>query len=330
MQVKELEIILTEGGKICGELDVPQGDGPWKTVILFHGSGPSDRHATVEAMGNTISHNFDILSEHLVQAGYAVFRYDKRESYNIDIIMEDAEAVTNFVSKLPEVSELLFYGWSEGVRVCAGLISKFPEVNAMLLQSGIAEGWSSYFSYILKELTVEKLEELDENGDGILEISDFQNCLPDATSITFSLYLLVLNMDQNGNRSFNKALDPEQKGTFSIQENWLPLAEEIVADPTSLIRFAENAPGETWNGILDDIKKTEIPVLVLHGLNDGWISPVESAKTAKTARNHADVVFFKGLGHSLSKVISPLKDEGGVMEEEAIITIIEWLNKNIG
>lgn len=330
MYVKELEIILKNGAKIYGELDSPQEKGLWKTVILFHGSGPSDRHATVETMGRVVSHNFDLLNESLVSAGYAVFRYDKRESYDINVIIQDAREVAEFVSGLHEVSEILFYGWSEGVRVCATLISEFMEVKAMVLQSGIARGWSSYFEYILRELTVEKFEELDMNDDGILELSDFVNCMPNATSITFSLYLLVFNINEDGSKSFNKILDPEQKGSFSIKDNWMPLADEIIADPTTLIQFAENAPGETWEGILRDVKKAKIPILVLHGLNDGWISPVESIQIARTARNYADVVFFKGLGHSLSKVLSPLEDEGGVMEGEAIAVIIDWLKKNIG
>lgn len=330
MQVKELEITLVEGAKIYGELDLPKGKGPWKTVILFHGSGPSDRHATIEAKGKVVSKNFDLISESLVRAGYAVFRYDKRESYDINIIVEDAREVVKFVSRLSDVSEILFYGWSEGVRVCATLVSEFPQTKALLLQSGIAEGWSSYFSYILRELTVERFKELDKNNDGVLELADFMDCIPDSTSLTFSMYLLVLNTDKDGHMSFNKELDPQQRGTFNIKENWMPMADEIVKNPTSLIRFAENAPRETWEGILGSVKKSQVPILVLHGLNDGWISPVESVQIAKAARNHADVIFFKGLGHALSKVPSPLKDEGGIMEDEAITAIVNWLKNNIG
>lgn len=306
MFVKELEITLENGMKISGELDLPERQGQWKTIILFHGSGPSDRHATVESMGGIVSRNFDLLSEGFVKARYAVFRYDKRENYDIEIIIRDAREVTRFVSGLSEVEGILFYGWSEGVRVCTTLVSDFPNAQALILQSGIAEGWSSYFSYILRELTVEKLKELDNNSDSILEISDFLNCIPDSTSISFSLYLLILGTDKEGNMKFNEELDPEGKGRFSIIDNWIPLADEIVADPTTLIRFAENAPGETWAGILDDIKKIQLPILVLHGLNDGWISPVEAVQIAKAARNNADIILFKGLGHSLSKVKATL------------------------
>ena len=329
MQVNDYTINLTGNNKIYAELDFPHGKGPWKTIILFHGSGPSDRHALVKKRGHVISHNFDLLTERLVQAGYAVFRYDKRENYDINLIIQDAIEVTKFVFQLAEVGKILVYGWSEGVRVCAALYSYFPEISAMILQSGIAEGWSAYFSYILRELTVEKLEELDRNHDGILELEDFRKCEFKSTSITFSLYILVLYIESNGNMSFNKELDSEGKGKFSIKEDWLPLADKIIADPTYLNKFAENAPKEVWGGILDDIRRLEIPILILHGLNDGWISPIESVKIAMTARNHADIRLFKGLGHALSKVRSPLDDEGGVMEMESIETIVEWLNWNI-
>lgn len=79
MFVKEFEITLENGMKISGELDSPERQGQWKTIILFHGSGPSDRHATVESMGRIVSHNFDLLSEGFVKAGYAVFRYEKKK-----------------------------------------------------------------------------------------------------------------------------------------------------------------------------------------------------------------------------------------------------------
>ena len=39
MFVKELEITLENGMKISGELDLPERQGQWKTIILFHGSG---------------------------------------------------------------------------------------------------------------------------------------------------------------------------------------------------------------------------------------------------------------------------------------------------
>ena len=62
-----------------------------------------------------------------------------------------------------------------------------------------------FFLYIARTYS-RKVEELDNNSDGILEISDFLNCIPDSTSITFSLYLLIFGMDKDGNMQFNEEL----------------------------------------------------------------------------------------------------------------------------
>lgn len=197
MFVKELEITLENGMKISGELDLPERQGQWKTIILFHGSGPSDRHATVESMGGIVSRNFDLLSEGFVKARYAVFRYDKRENYDIEIIIRDAREVTRFVSGLSEVEGILFYGWSEGVRVCTTLVSDFPNAQALILQSGIAEGWSSYFSYILRELTVPSVKETFEQiwPDAVkkaLEILFKQNRTEKMSMAQYQIYVSKL------------------------------------------------------------------------------------------------------------------------------------------
>src|SRR4051812_8707651 len=50
-----------------------QGDGPWPTVILFHGSGPADMDATTP-----VSSNFKLLAERLGAESVAVLRFNKR------------------------------------------------------------------------------------------------------------------------------------------------------------------------------------------------------------------------------------------------------------
>lgn len=328
MRVKETEIKLENGEVIKGELDMPSSGDKWKTFVLIHGSGNSDRHASIIVNGQVVSHNFDEIAALLTKEGYAVFRYDKREAADINKIIADAKAVIQAVSQMDEVKELLLYGWSEGVRVVSEVM-KDAKATGLILQSGIAEGWSSYFDYILKNLTVEKFRMLDTDNDGVLTLADFAGCIPDGTSLTFSIYILVFDKLSDGKVQFKKELDPENKGAFSI-DRWLELADEIVADPTTLIRFAENAPGETWKGILDKVKTIDVPVLILHGLNDGWIAPSESTKIAMNCRDYADIKIFSGLGHSLEKVDSPLKDEGGIIEKEVLEEISNWLRTKIG
>ena len=54
-----------------------------------------------------------------------------------------------------------------------------------------------------------------------------------------------------------------------------------------------------------------------------------SCANSKGSKEYADIILFKGLGHSLSKVSSPLKDEGGTIEDEVIVRVVKWLKKNV-
>ena len=57
-------------------------------VILIHGSGNSDRDASVTYKGKLISQNFKLLAKYLTNSGLAVCRYDKRENAEIKQLKE--------------------------------------------------------------------------------------------------------------------------------------------------------------------------------------------------------------------------------------------------
>ena len=97
MTVKEVEVKLANGEVLKGELDMPVIGDKWKTFILIHGSGNSDRHSSIVVNGQVVSHNFDEIAQTMTDAGYAVFRYDKREMADIDTIISDAREVVNKV-----------------------------------------------------------------------------------------------------------------------------------------------------------------------------------------------------------------------------------------
>ena len=68
----------SDGMKIPGTLALPQkANGPVPAVILIHGSGPQNRDEHIVQAGYTFV-PFKELSDVLVKAGYAVYRYDKR------------------------------------------------------------------------------------------------------------------------------------------------------------------------------------------------------------------------------------------------------------
>jgi uncharacterized protein len=80
-----------------GTLTLPRGNGPFPAVVLVHGSGPSDRDASVGA-----TKIFRDIAQGLASSGIAALRYDKRtytyrELLSNDIALDD-EAVLDGVA----------------------------------------------------------------------------------------------------------------------------------------------------------------------------------------------------------------------------------------
>ena len=72
-----------------GTLSIPNGTGPFPTVVFVHGSGPNDRDQTLHITGgnaqclypgiyNDTVRNFQDLASAFRDYGIAVLRYDKR------------------------------------------------------------------------------------------------------------------------------------------------------------------------------------------------------------------------------------------------------------
>ena len=71
----ELEVTVGQGSEweLPGVLTLPKGKGPFRAVVLVHGSGPNDRDESVGA-----NRPFKDLASGLASLGIAVLRYDKR------------------------------------------------------------------------------------------------------------------------------------------------------------------------------------------------------------------------------------------------------------
>lgn len=63
----------SQGTKLNGTLTMPKGSGPFKVLVLVHGSGPHDRDVTIGP-----NKPFRDIAAGLASRGVAVFRYDKR------------------------------------------------------------------------------------------------------------------------------------------------------------------------------------------------------------------------------------------------------------
>lgn len=118
-QVRELTV---NNGEInlAATLTLPQGHGPFPTVILLSGTGPDDRDYS--KFGHK---RFWVLAHHLTNQGIAVLRFDERGvgdssgdfyAANFDDFVSDIDAMTQLLKAIPEVDQekLGLIGHSEG------------------------------------------------------------------------------------------------------------------------------------------------------------------------------------------------------------------------
>lgn len=113
----------TELGTLYGELEMPEGEGPFPVMVIIPGSGPTDRN------GNTASgknNSLKLLAESLADKGIASLRYDKRgagknssvavsgEELSFDQFIADATAWIDLLKQDKQYTDIGIIGHSQG------------------------------------------------------------------------------------------------------------------------------------------------------------------------------------------------------------------------
>lgn len=122
---EHLEEIQVSGGKMTGQIEIPEGDGPFPLVIILAGSGPTDRNGNSLIMVGK-NNSLKMIAEELSKEGVASIRYDKRgvgqnlglatkeEDLRFEHYIEDAIAWARFAKEDERFSKIGFIGHSEG------------------------------------------------------------------------------------------------------------------------------------------------------------------------------------------------------------------------
>ncbi len=138
------EVLSGSSETIHGQLDLPEGTGPFPVVIFSSGSGGSDREANYFG-----APQWTCLSEALVNAGIAVARYDDPghgESTGSFYALSytdrdlDVSAVAGVVAGRAEVNAgaVFLLGHSEGGDHSSRAAIATPEVTGLILVAGLA------------------------------------------------------------------------------------------------------------------------------------------------------------------------------------------------
>lgn len=77
MESNTVEVEFTTGPfSLAGQMDYPEGSGPFPTVLIVPGPPQHDRYGNVRGY-KAYDNYFQVLAEHILSTGYAVFRWDK-------------------------------------------------------------------------------------------------------------------------------------------------------------------------------------------------------------------------------------------------------------
>lgn len=149
---REEEVRIQNGDvTLVGNLNLPQGTGPFPAVVFIHGSGPSRRGAPF------------MLSEYFAHLGFATLSYDKRGvgestgTYTHEVNAEefeklagDALAGVSLLRSRPEIDprRIGFWGISQAGWIIALAASRSPDVAFSVVVSGpaVSLGEEGYFS----------------------------------------------------------------------------------------------------------------------------------------------------------------------------------------
>ncbi|ALX49261.1 alpha/beta hydrolase [Lentibacillus amyloliquefaciens] len=115
----------TNEGTLYGELEKPDGSGPFPVMLIIPGSGPTDRNgnsAGIQGANNSLK----ILAEGLAENGIASVRYDKRgvgknleasipeNELKFNQFVNDAAAWTELLARSEDFSDIGIIGHSQG------------------------------------------------------------------------------------------------------------------------------------------------------------------------------------------------------------------------
>lgn len=136
-KIEEREVTVGDGQwSVPGTLTLPKGVGPFRAVVLVHGSGPNDRDESVGA-----NKPFKDIAGGLASRGVAVLRYEKRTKVHgakmvkeIDLTVdqetvEDAVSAVSLLRGMKEIdaAHVVVVGHSLGGQLAPRIAARAPE-----------------------------------------------------------------------------------------------------------------------------------------------------------------------------------------------------------
>jgi pimeloyl-ACP methyl ester carboxylesterase len=335
LRSRDVTIDMQNDWTASAQLTLPaDGEEPFPTIILIHGSGAWDMDATNPAADGTIlSRNFARIAEELAAQGIAVLRYNKRgviatgeydqgqlqAGQMLAQLVADAEAVLDFALEQPEVGDVFLYGWSEGAWVASHVANqRSDDLTGVILQAPPNQAIDGILQYQHLEIGLSYLaEETDADGSGTLSIEEVLTIPAGPVSLMPSFYLWSMTSSPQ-EPQFSPQTDANSDGEIDIEGELRPIIEQTLG------MFANFDDGLSRVNS-DLLAETDLPVLVLHGDMDGWVPLSEGEALADALGTQAMLNVYEGLGHALSPTDVLAEDAFRVMDAAPIADVAQWV-----
>ena len=298
---------------LAGTLTLPKNTKNFSTVILISGSGPQDRNSEI------MDHKpFLIISDYLTRNGIAVLRYDDRgvgesqgeyfKATSKDL-STDTEAAIKYLKSRKDISKnrIGLVGHSEGGLIAPMVATNSNDVSFIILLAG--PGLKGEQILLLQKKLIEQRSGIDE-----VTINKSQEIFKGAYEIIST---------SKGN---NEELRSKLKGYFdekfnnSMEDKQLNSLIESISSPW-IKYFMKYDPSST-------LKKLNIPVLALFGMNDLQVPSVENSKALEDLENkNIEVMQLENLNHLFQESKTGMPDEYSEIEQTISPKVLDIISK---
>ena len=331
----DLTIEMSDDWQAAAKLTVPNtGEEIYPTVILIHGSGVWDMDAAYpDAEGNIASQNFKLLAERFADEGIATLRYNKRGviSYGeydmaqanrgtIPTLIADAEAVLDAALAQPTTGDVYLFGWSEGTWVASHLgANRDADVAGVILLAPPNAPIGEALQYQQLEVSFGYIRDVvDADGDSMLTFEEAE-AIPSNTPVQLTSQFYVFAPAHTSEQPmFSPFSDINRDGLLNLETELKPTIERGLA-------MMNRTTDDLSRVISDVLAETELPILLLHGENDGYVPIGYSEQIAEALPQQATLLSYEGVGHALSPAEIPAFDSFGVMIDMPIADTITWI-----
>jgi len=330
---EQQEVSIKNGNNIiAGSLTLPQKEPAKACVIFISGSGAQSRDANI--FGFKI---FRKMADYLTRQGIATFRFDDRGTGSstgsfteapLDTLASDVEAILlhlNSIEKLKSADNILL-GHSQGGILAGKIAAENRSVSGLVLMASPGITLKEILRYQVQDAYKREGIAPREARKEIAAREKLMHAINNGKNIE--------QAKQNYIKEYKSILEKIPEHRQKSLGNPDTLARNQASQLVSAFKTAQMQSFLFYDPV-EDLRKTEVPVLVLFGGKDTQVPVSLNRKPIKKALEKAETDYeiktFPSSNHLFQKAESGSASEYGRLEpafvEGFLITIEEWINK---